>query len=250
MRRQNRRPSGRGYSSPVTVNCPPGLLISSMRIVCWKSYVRYTFWAVSSFAANLRMISCSGIGGGPGCGTGGMRFTSNFGGGPSRPASPCARGLRDAPRTEATNRPMMDSVRYIVELDARSRFRVQHDRNRMPAENITPASKPDSKREARSGRASVKIARLQSVGRIRRARRTEREALLRQRNGAGSRIPLLRRARCEVPEIGGICEKFARRPRRDLRDRASRVANRAAANTRTGAERRFRYRRDGGRRYD
>ena len=40
----------------------------------------------SSLAANLLMISCSGIGGGPGCGSAEMRLTSYFGGGACGPA--------------------------------------------------------------------------------------------------------------------------------------------------------------------
>src|ERR1700722_9300000 len=40
----------------------------------------------SSLAANLLMISCSGIGGGPGCGSADMRLTSYFGGGACGPA--------------------------------------------------------------------------------------------------------------------------------------------------------------------
>src|SRR5580704_12330510 len=40
----------------------------------------------SSLAANLLMISCSGIGGGPGWGSAEMRLTSYFGGGACGPA--------------------------------------------------------------------------------------------------------------------------------------------------------------------
>jgi hypothetical protein len=50
----------------------------------------------------LLMIVCTGIGGGPGWGTDGMRFTSNFGGGGKGPSF-CASTANDAPRSSTAS---------------------------------------------------------------------------------------------------------------------------------------------------
>src|SRR5580704_511459 len=64
-----------------------------MRMVWVKSKVSYFCFMTSSFAANFWMITSAGTGGGPGCGSEGMRFTSNLGGGAIGPVLSWARAL-------------------------------------------------------------------------------------------------------------------------------------------------------------
>ena len=162
------------------------------------------------------MICSIGIGGGPGCGTEGMRFTSNFGGAAIGPWS-CARAQRAPRHTSAIRQQAYLLPRMALLLRHEISWQVRctgepfalnaHTRIVNP-ENSTISNSSQLRVLLRPGAALIRSCVCEP--RVARAVAEEQssQTLLRQRNSAGRGVPLFRPAPAERLGLAGYARNL------------------------------------------